>query len=67
MSTTTLPKFAILPQHPDFVFESDAEFFDSQDAASDSALDWSADLGGDPINVLRRNGLRWNVILQVFA
>ena len=64
--TVTFPQFAILPQHQDYVFESDAEFFDSYDAAEDSALNWSTELGGDSINILHRRHLRWDVITQVF-
>jgi hypothetical protein len=62
------PKFAIVPQGADSIWERDAEFFESEEKAYDAAYDWSADLGGQTVNVCRINHQgTWDVITQVWA
>lgn len=64
----TQSKFAILPQGPDYLFEADAEFFENEAEAYDSAYDWSADLGGDVINLCKLNHKgSYDVIAQIYA
>lgn len=64
----TQSKFAIIPQGSDYLFEADAEFFESEEQAYDAAYDWSADLGGDTINLCRLNHKgSYDVITQIHA
>jgi hypothetical protein len=59
--------FAILPQNG-YIFESDAEFFNTEEEAYDSAFDWSVELNGATVNVchVSHNGTV-NVWAQVHA
>jgi len=59
--------FAILPKSKDFLFDCDAEFFNSKDEAIDAAFDWSVELNGDSIQIFRQCGLNWVALTSVFA
>jgi len=59
--------FAILPKSEDFLFDCDAEFFNSKDEAVDAAFDWSVELNGDSIQIFRQCGLNWVALTSVFA
>lgn len=62
------PNFAIIPQGRDAIWESDAEFYATEEDAYDAAYDWSAELGGKTINVCRINHRgTWDVITQVWS
>jgi len=60
------PKFGIVPQGPDSIWERDAEFYATEDDAYDAAYSWSIELNGQIVNVCRinHNGT-WDVIAQV--
>ena len=59
--------FAILPNSEDFIFECDAEFFNSKTKARDSALDWSVELNGTSVKIFRRSFGKWVKLTSVFA
>lgn len=62
-----MPTFAILPRSEDFIFEVDAEFFNSQDQAFDAAFDWSVELNGTSVKLFRRSFGKWVELTSVFA
>lgn len=61
-------RYAILPQGSDYIWESDAQFFENETDSYDEAIQWSVELNGQLINLCHRdsNG-NWNVISQVYA
>jgi hypothetical protein len=63
----TMPTFAICPKSEDFLFDMDAEFFDSEEQAIDSAFDWSVELNGDAVSIFRKVGQKWIAMSKVFA
>jgi hypothetical protein len=62
-----MPTFAICPKSEDFIFEADAEFFDSEEQAIDSAFDWSVELDGGAVSIFRKVGQKWIAMSKVFA
>ena len=57
--------FAICPQEFDFI---DAELFDTETEAFDSALDWSVELMGDAVIVFKQDIKgNWSKISKVFS
>lgn len=60
------PVFAILPQTEDFIWD-DADYFISENDATESAFDWSAELNGASVNIYQETEDGYNVIRQVWA
>jgi hypothetical protein len=58
--------FAILPESDDFIFE-DAEYFDDESKAYDSAFDWSVELSGVPVIVYDATNSKIIPLTKVFA
>jgi hypothetical protein len=64
----TQPKFAIIPQGPDAIWDADVEYFDDEESAYDAAYDWSVELAGRTVNVCRINHSgTYDVITQVWT
>ena len=60
------PMFAVLPSGDDFVRE-DALFYTDLEVAYDSALDWSAELGGRVVYIYERYKKDYKIIEKVWA
>jgi hypothetical protein len=58
--------FAILPQTEGFIWD-DADYFTSEDDATESAFDWSVELNGASVNIYEETESGYNVIRQVWA
>ena len=58
--------FAVLPVGDDFVRE-DASFFIDLEAAYDSALDWSVELGGRVVYIYEQYKKDYRIITKVWA
>ena len=58
--------FAILPQTEGFIWD-DADYFTSEDDATESAFDWSVELSGVSVNIYEETENGYNVIRQVWA
>lgn len=58
--------FAILPQTEGFIWD-DANYFVSEEDATDSAFDWSVELNGVSVNIYEETDNGYNVIRQVWA
>jgi hypothetical protein len=60
------PVFAILPQTEDFIWD-DADYFTSENDATNSAFDWSVVLNGASVNIYQETEDGYSVIRQVWA
>jgi hypothetical protein len=58
--------FAILPQTEDFIWD-DADYFTSQNDATNSAFDWSVELNGVSVNIYQETEDGYDIIRQVWA